>query len=148
MLARSICQEQLDNKGVTASLYKCLHISIRHPSYGKLFSTTDWVDAVDSAPYQNLDKPLISNGEMPRILIIGATGYVGSALAGELLRSGGYTVYGLARNPNKAKQLAAKEIILVTGSVSGTASYLSSLRLLESTSWLTTLPRMMVQTKS
>ena len=65
---------------------------------------------------------------MPRILIIGATGYVGSALAGELLRSGNHTVYGLARNPAKANQLAAKEIIPVVGSVTDAASYLSLIK--------------------
>ncbi len=62
---------------------------------------------------------------MPRILIIGATGYIGSALADELLRSGNHTVYGLARNAAKANQLAAKEIIPVSGSVTDAASYLS-----------------------
>ena len=65
---------------------------------------------------------------MPRILIIGATGYVGSALAGELLRSGNHSVYGLARNPNKATQLAAKEIIPVIGSVIDSAAYLSLIK--------------------
>lgn len=65
---------------------------------------------------------------MPRILIIGATGYVGSALAGELLRSGNHIVYGLARNSAKANQLAAKEIIPVVGSVTDSASYLSLIK--------------------
>ena len=62
---------------------------------------------------------------MSRILIIGATGYVGSARAGELLRSGNHTIYGLARNSSKANQLAAKEVIPAVGSVTDSASYLS-----------------------
>jgi len=50
---------------------------------------------------------------MVRVLIIGATGYMGSALASSLLRSGHYTVYGLARTEKKARQLAADEVIPV-----------------------------------
>ena len=65
---------------------------------------------------------------MPRILIIGATGYLGSALASELLKSGNHYVYGLARNSSKATQLAAKEIIPVIGSVTDSAAYLSLIK--------------------
>ena len=65
---------------------------------------------------------------MPRVLLIGATGFVGSALSGELLRSGAHTVYGLARSPAKATQLAAKEIIPVLGSVDDSAAYLSLIK--------------------
>lgn len=65
---------------------------------------------------------------MTRILLIGATGYVGSALASELLRSGLHTVYGLARSSEKATQLAAKEIIPVLGSVTDSAAYLSLIK--------------------
>ena len=65
---------------------------------------------------------------MPRILLIGATGYVGSALASELLRSGLHTVYGLARSPAKATELAAKEVIPVLGSVADSAAYLSLIK--------------------
>jgi nucleoside-diphosphate-sugar epimerase len=50
---------------------------------------------------------------MPRVLIIGATGYIGQALALSLLRSGNYTVYGIARSQSKAKDLAKLEIIPV-----------------------------------
>ena len=50
---------------------------------------------------------------MPRVLIIGATGYLGNNLAALLVRSGQHTVYGLARTPEKAKQLARQEIIPV-----------------------------------
>ena len=68
----------------------------------------------------------ISN--MTRILLIGATGYVGSALASELLRSGSHTVYGLARSEAKATQLAAKEIIPVIGSVTDSKAYISLIK--------------------
>ncbi|KAL9045356.1 MAG: hypothetical protein Q9214_001584 [Letrouitia sp. 1 TL-2023] len=68
---------------------------------------------------------------MTRILLIGATGYVGSALASELLRSGLHTVYGLARSSEKAAQLAAKEIIPVlvdcAGANNGSAEILRDL---------------------
>ncbi len=61
---------------------------------------------------------------MLRVLILGATGYIGSALAGSLLRSGQYTVYGLGRSEAKAKQLAVAEIIPVIGSVSNSKAYI------------------------
>ncbi|CAF9928843.1 hypothetical protein IMSHALPRED_007757 [Imshaugia aleurites] len=61
---------------------------------------------------------------MPRILILGATGYIGSALASSLLRSN-HTVYGLARTPSKANQLARQEIIPVLGSVQDSAAYIA-----------------------
>lgn len=65
---------------------------------------------------------------MTRILLIGATGYVGSAIASELLRSGLHTVYGLARSSVKATQLAAREIIPVLGSVTDSSAYLSLIK--------------------
>lgn len=54
---------------------------------------------------------------MPHILILGATGTIGNALAQSLVRSGNHTVYGLARSSAKAKSLALQEIIPVLGSV-------------------------------
>lgn len=54
---------------------------------------------------------------MPHILVLGATGTIGNALALSLVRSGNHTVYGLARTPAKAKGLAVQEIIPVLGSV-------------------------------
>jgi nucleoside-diphosphate-sugar epimerase len=48
---------------------------------------------------------------MPQILIIGATGYIGQALALSLLRSGNHTVFGIARSQSKASDLAKLEII-------------------------------------
>lgn len=50
---------------------------------------------------------------MPNILVIGATGYIGQALALHLLRSGHHTVYGIARSESKARSLAALEIVPV-----------------------------------
>ncbi|KAG8736855.1 hypothetical protein FRC12_017422 [Ceratobasidium sp. 428] len=47
---------------------------------------------------------------MPRVLIIGATGYIGNALALSLLRSGDHTVWGIARTQDKARSLAVQEI--------------------------------------
>ncbi|KAN0117768.1 NAD(P)-binding protein [Hyaloscypha variabilis] len=47
---------------------------------------------------------------MPNILIIGATGYVGTALSQSLLRSGNHRIYGLARSPSKALSLSATEV--------------------------------------
>lgn len=54
---------------------------------------------------------------MPHVLILGATGIIGNALAQSLVRSGNHIVYGLARSPAKAKGLALQEIIPVLGSV-------------------------------
>ncbi len=48
---------------------------------------------------------------MPNVLIIGATGYIGSAVAAALLRSGQHTVYGLARTDSSAQALTQNEII-------------------------------------
>ncbi|MCJ1319396.1 hypothetical protein MMC15_004732 [Xylographa vitiligo] len=62
---------------------------------------------------------------MSKVLILGATGYIGQALALSLLRSGLYTVYGLARSSAKARSLEALEIIPVLGSVTDSTAYLS-----------------------
>jgi nucleoside-diphosphate-sugar epimerase len=50
---------------------------------------------------------------MPKILTIGATGYIGQALALSLLRSGNHTIYGIARSQSKAQDLAKLEVIPV-----------------------------------
>jgi nucleoside-diphosphate-sugar epimerase len=47
---------------------------------------------------------------MPRVLIIGATGYIGLAVGQALVRTGRYTVWGTARSAEKAKLLALNEI--------------------------------------
>ncbi len=64
---------------------------------------------------------------MPRILVLGATGYIGSALASSLLRSD-HKVYGLARTPAKANQLARLEIIPVLGSVQDSSAYIQLIK--------------------
>ena len=48
---------------------------------------------------------------MPRILVLGATGFLGSAVASALLLTGLHTVYGLTRSTSSSKKLAAQEII-------------------------------------
>lgn len=50
---------------------------------------------------------------MPNILIIGATGTIGYALAQSLRLAGTWNIYGLARTASKAQSLAAEEIIPV-----------------------------------
>ena len=64
---------------------------------------------------------------MPRILVLGATGFIGSALASSLLRSD-HKVYGLARTPAKANQLARLEIIPVLGSVQDSNAYIQLIK--------------------
>ncbi|KAL9051503.1 MAG: hypothetical protein Q9162_005976 [Coniocarpon cinnabarinum] len=64
---------------------------------------------------------------MPSALILGATGYLGLPLAQSLLRSGNYSVYGLARNSEKAKTLTKNEITPVIGDVNDPSSVSSVL---------------------
>lgn len=64
---------------------------------------------------------------MPRILILGATGYIGSALASSLVRAD-HTVYGLARTSSKATQLARLEIIPVLGSAQDSDAYIKLIK--------------------
>ncbi|KAL4890164.1 NAD dependent epimerase/dehydratase family protein [Aspergillus ambiguus] len=54
---------------------------------------------------------------MPNVLILGATGYIGLALAQSLRRGGTYTVWGTARTPEKAKLLMANEVFPVGGDI-------------------------------
>ena len=65
---------------------------------------------------------------MPNILVIGATGYIGRAVASQLVRSGSHTVYGLARSAEKARVLTSLEIIPVEGSIHEPAKYLELVR--------------------
>ncbi|KAJ9297533.1 hypothetical protein DTO271G3_4308 [Paecilomyces variotii] len=67
---------------------------------------------------------------MTKVLILGATGYLGNNLANILVRNGQHTVYGVARTPTKAKQLAAQEIIpvLCPDPVNESSAYLSLIR--------------------
>lgn len=48
---------------------------------------------------------------MTKVLILGATGYLGKRLAETLVRSGQHRVYGVARSEAKAKALALAEVI-------------------------------------
>jgi nucleoside-diphosphate-sugar epimerase len=47
---------------------------------------------------------------MPRVLILGATGYLASRIAQALLVTGNHTVYGLTRSGSKSASLLAAEI--------------------------------------
>ncbi|KAI1593718.1 NAD dependent epimerase dehydratase family protein [Pyrenophora tritici-repentis] len=47
---------------------------------------------------------------MPNVLILGGSGYLGTAIAQALLRSGNYAVWGTARSAAKAIQLRANEV--------------------------------------
>lgn len=58
---------------------------------------------------------------MVNVLVLGATGHIGGALCHSLIISGSHRVYGLARSPEKARQLAQKEVIPLLGSLSNTA---------------------------
>jgi nucleoside-diphosphate-sugar epimerase len=57
---------------------------------------------------------------MVNVLVLGATGHIGEALCHSLVTSGSHRVYGLARSPAKASQLAQGEVIPVLGSLSDT----------------------------
>jgi nucleoside-diphosphate-sugar epimerase len=65
---------------------------------------------------------------MPNILVLGAAGYIGQAVAHALTSSGKHTVYGLARTPEKAKILSSLEVIPVMGSIHDSAAYLELIR--------------------
>jgi nucleoside-diphosphate-sugar epimerase len=58
---------------------------------------------------------------MVNVLVLGATGHIGGALCHSLITSGSHRVYGLARSPGKARQLAQNEVIPVLGSLSNAA---------------------------
>ncbi|KAF7367878.1 Epimerase domain-containing protein [Mycena sanguinolenta] len=55
-----------------------------------------------------------------KVLVLGATGFIGGPAANALVRAG-HTVYGLARSETKATGLAAKEIIPIQGDVDSDA---------------------------
>lgn len=67
---------------------------------------------------------------MPRILILGATGYLGNRVANLLVQSGQHTVYGVARSSEKALQLARDEItpVLCPDPVNSPEQYLYTIR--------------------
>ncbi|KAE8419139.1 hypothetical protein BDV36DRAFT_308169 [Aspergillus pseudocaelatus] len=59
---------------------------------------------------------------MPKVLITGANGYIGNAVARAFVRAGWIT-YGLIRSKTTATSLAVEEIIPVIGSIDDTASH-------------------------
>ncbi|KAF5641525.1 hypothetical protein F25303_6869 [Fusarium sp. NRRL 25303] len=67
---------------------------------------------------------------MPKVLIIGATGYLGSRICNVLINSGQHRVYGIARNEAKAKSLAVAEVTPVTcpDPINEPDSYLNAIR--------------------
>ncbi|KAI0782890.1 NAD(P)-binding protein [Abortiporus biennis] len=60
-----------------------------------------------------------------KVLVLGASGLIGSAVAQALVR-GGHIVYGLTRTEEKAKKLASEEVIPLIGDVSDTSKWLTS----------------------
>ena len=80
-------------------------------------------------PCQSLYRRIFpANAKMPNVLIIGAAGYIGQAVAHALTSSGKHTVYGLARTPEKANFLSSMEVIPVMGSIQDDAAYLTLIR--------------------
>ncbi|KAH7254277.1 uncharacterized protein BKA55DRAFT_689777 [Fusarium redolens] len=67
---------------------------------------------------------------MPKVLIIGATGYLGSRICNVLVNSGQHRVYGIARNEAKAKSLAVAEAtpVICPDPINKPASYLDAIR--------------------
>lgn len=67
---------------------------------------------------------------MPKILIIGATGYLGSRLCSFLVQTGQHRVYGIARTEAKAKALALSEVtpILCPDPVNEPGAYLAAIQ--------------------
>ncbi|PTB52986.1 hypothetical protein M431DRAFT_557629 [Trichoderma harzianum CBS 226.95] len=54
---------------------------------------------------------------MPNVLVIGPTGYVGSALSEQLIRSGDHYVYAASQSEEEGFRLATNEIIPLKGSL-------------------------------
>jgi nucleoside-diphosphate-sugar epimerase len=67
---------------------------------------------------------------MPKVLIIGATGYVGRQLCDILVRSGQHRVYGITRSETKAKSLAVAEVtpVICPDPINKPAAYLDVIR--------------------
>lgn len=59
---------------------------------------------------------------MPNVFILGATGYLGQALAQSLLRSGDYHLFGSARDAAKGKTLTKAEITPIFGDFTDSAT--------------------------
>jgi nucleoside-diphosphate-sugar epimerase len=67
---------------------------------------------------------------MTKVLLLGATGYVGKRLGETLVRSGQHTVYGIARSEAKAKTLALAEVmpIICADPVNEPKAYMNAVR--------------------
>ncbi|RFU81487.1 hypothetical protein TARUN_709 [Trichoderma arundinaceum] len=67
---------------------------------------------------------------MTKVLLLGATGYVGKRLAETLVRSGQHKVYGIARSEAKAKALALTEVtpIISADPVNEPTIYMNAVR--------------------
>ncbi|KAF5639239.1 hypothetical protein F52700_4091 [Fusarium sp. NRRL 52700] len=67
---------------------------------------------------------------MPKVLIIGATGYLGSRICNVLVNSGQHRVYGIARNEVKAKSLAVAEVtpVICPDPINKPETYLNAIR--------------------
>ncbi|KAH7913323.1 hypothetical protein BJ138DRAFT_1099596 [Hygrophoropsis aurantiaca] len=59
-----------------------------------------------------------------KVLVIGASGFIGQPVAQALSRAG-HIVYGLTRSEAKAKQLAAEEVVPIVGEASNPQSWLN-----------------------
>ena len=64
---------------------------------------------------------------MTRVLVIGATGYLGNAVASALVRAD-HEVYGLARTEEKARELAVQEVFPVMGSDQDSDHFLEAIK--------------------
>ncbi|KAH9936189.1 uncharacterized protein B0H18DRAFT_972728 [Fomitopsis serialis] len=65
-----------------------------------------------------------------RVLVLGASGFIGLPIAQAFVRAG-HIVYGLTRSQQKAKQLAAEEIIPVIGETSNPSAWLTMVATLD-----------------
>jgi nucleoside-diphosphate-sugar epimerase len=61
-------------------------------------------------------------GEVMKVFVTGANGYVGSGVAGACTRAG-HEVYGMVRSEEKARRLLAMEVNPVIGSMGGPSTY-------------------------
>jgi len=61
---------------------------------------------------------------MPNVLIIGPTGFIGSHLCDQLVRSGSHSVFGLTPTECKGFHLALRKIIPVVGTIGDSTSAL------------------------
>jgi nucleoside-diphosphate-sugar epimerase len=74
--------------------------------------------------------PNIPRFEMPKVLVIGATGYLGRQVCDALVCSGQHRVYGIARSEAKAKSLAVAEVtpVICPDPINKPATYLEAIR--------------------